>query len=73
MKQVWIAYSQLLNALTGGYADESFSSRCWRLRERQPFRILRAVIDGLFFWDGAHCKGSYESELLRAQLPPELR
>jgi hypothetical protein len=73
MRQTLIALDQLVNTLCGGFADETISSRCWRLRYRQPYKALRAVIDGLFFFDGAHCKASYQSERLRAQLPPELR
>lgn len=73
MKQVLIAVDQLGNALLGGWADETLSSRCWRLRHRQPYAALRAVIDGLFFWQQDHCRQSFESERLRLQAPPEVR
>jgi hypothetical protein len=72
-KQIALAFDQLCNTLAGGWADETFSARCWRCRDRRPFSYLRVVIDGLFFWDDEHCKSSYESELSRNQSPPEER
>lgn len=30
LKQVLIAFDQLINALLGGWADETLSSRAWR-------------------------------------------
>ena len=41
-------------------------------RDRVRAWPLRAVA-GLFFWEKEHCRGSYESERLGRQLPPELR
>lgn len=73
MKQVLIALDQLINALHGGWADETISSRAYRLRHRMPYRLYRFVIDLLFFWDADHCRQAYESERLRMQAPPELR
>lgn len=71
--QVAIALDQLANALHGGWADESISSRAWRLRHRWPYRAYVALIDGVFFWQGGHCEASYAAERARAHLPPELR
>lgn len=73
VREVLIAIDQLLNAIAGGYADETMSARCWRLRAQQPYAALRSAIDGLFFLQVDHCKSSYESELERAQLPAEYR
>lgn len=73
MKQILIAVDQLGNALLGGWADETLSSRCWRLRHQQPYTFFRAVIDGLFFFQPEHCRMSFESERLRLQSPPEER
>ena len=76
LKQVLVALDQLLNALIpGGWADETLSARCWRLRERTGWGIARRVIDvvALLFRDKNHCEVSYQSELLRLQCPPELR
>lgn len=71
-KQVLIAADQLLNSLVGGWADETFSARCWRLRERgRGWSALRWLVDGIFFWDPEHCAESWRSEAQRTQLPGE--
>lgn len=64
---VVIAIDQLFNALTGGAADETLSSRAYRgaILAKQPkkrWRVLYRVINGLFF-DRNHCKTAYESEV----------
>lgn len=69
MKQILIAVDQLANAVLGGWADETLSSRAWR----ENRRCLVAIIDGLFFWKKRHCEASYISERQRLQLPPEFR
>lgn len=72
MKQILIAVDQLGNTLIGGYADETISSRCWRLRTTsRAWAAVRAVVDT--FFGAGHCQSSYESERLRLQAPPELR
>lgn len=73
IKQILIALDQLINAILGGYADETMSSRCWRLKQTQPFKVLRPIIDVIFFLELNHCQASYESEVLRSQEPPEFR
>lgn len=73
MKQFWIAVDQLINACLGGFADETLSSRCWRLRYREPYSTLRAVIDGAFFWQSEHCRKSYDAEIKRTQSPRSQR
>lgn len=70
-----IAIDQLFNALTGGAADETFSSRCYRgavLAEnpKKRWRFWYSFVNGLFF-DKNHCKTAYESEIKRKQYPPE--
>ena len=72
-QQVVIAIDQFINALLGGWADETMSSRAYRLRHRWPYKAYRFLIDLLFLFDPSHCKASYESERLRMQSPPELR
>lgn len=72
---VLIAIDQLFNALTGGAADETFSSRCYRsaVLAKQPklkWRIAYKVVNALFF-DTTHCKTAYESEVNRRQYPAE--
>jgi hypothetical protein len=72
-RQVLVALDQLINAILGGWADESISARAWRCRERWPYRAYRFGIDLLFFWDRDHCETAYHSEIERAQFPPEYR
>lgn len=68
IKQIAIAFDQLVNALLGGYADETLSARAYRTRSP-----LECWLDALFFWDENHCRTSYQSELERRQLPPQYR
>lgn len=72
-KRILIALDQLMNALAGGWPDETLSSRCWRWDASGKRTWPRKTVDGLFFWDRNHCRESYESERLGRQLPPELR
>lgn len=72
-RRVLIAVDQLLNALLGGWPDETLSSRAWRWELSGIHSWPRRVIDTLFFWETDHCQESYESERLGRQLPPELR
>jgi hypothetical protein len=76
--QVFIAVDQLINALLRGWADESLSSRAWRMWVRgRPFgRIFRPLIDALFIWQSGkmdHCQRAYENEMRRYNSPPEMR
>lgn len=70
--QVLIAIDQLLNALFGGWADETISART----HRSGWVILEVLIDftfGLLFFEVNHCRNSYQSEMNRNHLPPEYR
>lgn len=71
-KAVLVALDQLVNAILGGWPDETFSSRCWRwsLAGRD---WPRRIVDSLLWLDSNHCQESYESERLGRQLPPEAR
>ena len=71
--QVLIAIDQLANTLLGGFADETISSRAYRAFAEGKARWPMRVIDALFFWQHDHCRQAYDSELERAQLPPEMR
>ncbi len=74
--QLLIAIDQLINALIGGWADETLSSRAWRMaRESNGWITVRNWIDLIFriFGERDHCLNSYMSEKLRAHVPPELR
>lgn len=62
-----IAIDQLFNAITGGAADETLSSRTYRgaILDEKPkkrWRVLYRFINGLFR-DKNHCKTAYESEI----------
>ena len=72
-RSVLIALDQLVNALCGGWPDETISSRAWRWELAGVRSWPRVMIDRLFFWEREHCRESYESERLGRQLPPELR
>lgn len=74
---VLVAIDQLFNALIGGAADETLSSRAYRgaMLSKQPrkrWRVLYRVINGLFF-DKNHCKTAYESEVTRRQYPANFK
>lgn len=72
-KRVLIALDQFINALFGGWPDETLSSRAWRWQATGKRIWPRVVIDALFCWEGNHCYESYLSEREGRQLPPELR
>lgn len=75
---VLIAADQFFNALTGGAADETLSSRTYRcaiLTQSKPkkrWRVLYRVINGLFR-DPNHCETAYHSELNRKQYPDDFK
>ena len=71
-KSVLIAFDQGINALAGGWPDETLSSRAHRRRLAGKPR-LADCIDRLFWWEADHCRESFESERLGRQLPPEAR
>ena len=72
-KQVGIAFDQFINAIFGGWADETFSARCWRKRHCPGWCLIRWAVDCLLFFDKNHCQESYKSEIQRAQLPKDYR
>lgn len=69
LREVAIGFDQLLNAVLGGYASETISSRCWRLRGYQPYKALSRLIDATFFWQPNHCRASYEAQVARRNMP----
>ena len=74
--QVFIALDQTLNAVLGGFADESLSARAYRNDSpvgKRRWRIARRVIDALFFWEPDHCFHAFMSEIDRRQYPPSYR
>lgn len=73
MKQFLIALDQLANTLAGGYADETLSARAHRVAEEGVPAWPQRLINGLFFWERAHCLKAYRSEVERRQLPSRYR
>lgn len=72
---MFIAVDQLICAFFGGYPDETISSYLHRLdvQGKPAGRILRPVVDWLWFWQDDHCHKAYLSERARYHLPPILR
>ena len=60
-----------LVTLGHAYPDETLSAAAWRweLAGRWRGRVLRPLIDALFWFDPAHCRLSFESERTKAHLP----
>lgn len=78
MKQVAIAFDQLVNTLVppwrDAWADETFSARCWRAgKTSRAWNAVRITVDTLLFFDRQHCFESYISEFERKQLPKEYK
>lgn len=78
LTQVFIALDQLVNALLRGWADESLSSRAWRMwvKGKPMGRFWRPLIDTLFWIqarDFNHCQRAYEHEKQRYNSPAEMR
>lgn len=73
--QILIALDQLVNSfLPNGWADETLSSRAYRLnRSNHGAGFTMHAVDTLFFWQDEHCKQAYFSERKRKHLPPEFR
>ena len=74
-RNIFVALDQLANALTGGWPDETISSRAWRWELAGIRSWPRKLIDAAarLLGDDDHCRESYESERIGRQLPPELR
>ena len=78
LKQNLIALDQQGNTILGGYADETLSSRAWRMQVQNKFfgKLFVPIIDTLARIIGGennHCFESYMSEKERRQYPPEER
>lgn len=77
LMQLAIAVDQVANAVLGGWADETLSSRAWRLSgHNRAWALARRFIDALalaLFRQREHCFEAYISERLRLHSPPEER
>lgn len=72
--KILVALDQLLNAVLGGWADETLSSRAYRAhRDKKFWGWLKYPINWLFWWQTDHCLEAYKYEVARHQLPPEMR
>ena len=49
---LFIAFDQFINAVLGGWPDETLSSRCYRWARDGVRAWPRRVVDGLFFGRG---------------------
>ncbi|MGX2969246.1 DNA helicase UvrD [Ursidibacter sp. B-7004-1] len=76
---VVIGLDQFINAILGGAADETLSSRTYRgavlsQKPKRKWQVMHRTIETLFFWEkGKHCQMAYESELSRKQYPSAFR
>ncbi len=73
LQHVRTALDQCLNALCGGWPDETLSSRAYRWYVAGIRAWPRNTLDTLFFWRLEHCRQSYEGERRHRHVPPELR
>lgn len=49
-----------------GKPDESLSGRAYRMEYESRFwAFMRRFIDGVFFWQEAHCRASYMADIDR--------
>lgn len=64
-----------LVTLGHSYPDETLSAAAWRweMAGKWSGRVLRPLIDLLFWFDPEHCRMSYESERTKAHLPSVYR
>lgn len=72
--QLLIAADQLINALLGGYPDETLSSRiyrnaCLKTPVKQRWLIAYKAVNSLFFWQDDHCFLSYLRERSKGHRP----
>lgn len=72
MKQVWIAFDCLLNALLGGWGDETLSERAWR-QHLKGNTLPATIINRIYFWQNNHCRGAYAAGHKRRKTAPEER
>jgi hypothetical protein len=73
LKAVAIAIDQLVNAVFGGWPDETISSRAYRWHLDGKRTWPKRLIDTLFFFERDHCCASFNSEEIGAHLPRSLR
>jgi hypothetical protein len=78
-KNLAIGFDQFVNCVFGGYADETMSSRLYRLSVSDSnFAIfgktMVIILDLVFLWQGKnHCQKSYEWDKAKMDLPESMR
>lgn len=80
LHQIIIALSQLINTLVpidGTWADEMFSAKCWRLRNKGKgnWGKVAKILDSIWFWqqNPGHCEICFNEEQQRTSLPEDYR
>ena len=71
--KIGLALDQLLNAVLGGYPDESLSARAYRWDRDGKRRWPKRIINLIFFWMRDHCYSAYHCEQELRHMPPEYR
>ena len=71
--KVGLALDQLLNAVIGGYPDESISARAYRWDRDGKRHWVKKCINALFFWQKDHCRSAHHTEIELRHMPPEYR
>ena len=71
--QVFIGVDQLINTILDGSADETMSSRCFRLNHIPTYRYLELFVNVIFYplQGPDHCEHAYWKEVLGRQVPEE--
>ena len=71
--KVGLGIDQLINALLGGYPDESLSARAYRWDRDGKRSWPKKIINLIFFWMNDHCRSAYHCEQELRHMPLEYR
>lgn len=71
--KVGLALDQLLNAILGGYPDESLSARAYRWDRDGKRKWPKKIINLIFCWMRDHCYSAWHCEKELRHMPPEYR
>ena len=69
LNNVFIALSQLMNAVLFGHPDETLAARCHRgsFKGNLLCKICERVLNIIYFWHDNHCALMHEHEVLDDQ------
>lgn len=60
--------SQTVNVLLlFGHHDQTVSARCHINQDKQPWGVVRRVINACFFWQVDHCRSSFMTDVMYAR------